>query len=96
MKIASWNVNSVRAREERLLRWLGAHAPDVLCLQELKVKDDLFPWDAVRAAGYHAAVHGQKTYNGVAILARSEPTEVVRGFGDGSDDAPARFLAARV
>ena len=86
MKLATWNVNSIRAREERLLRWLGAHQPDVLCLQELKVTDDLFPMLAIRSLGYHAAVHGQKTYNGVAILTRSEPLEVERGFGDGGDD----------
>jgi len=96
MKLATWNVNSIRAREERLLRWLGAHQPDVLCLQELKVTEDLFPMLAIRSLGYHAAVHGQKTYNGVAILSRSEPLEVERGFGDGGDDTMARLVAARV
>jgi len=96
MKLATWNVNSVRAREERLVRWLGANQPDVLCLQELKVTDDAFPLQAVQALGYHAAVHGQKTYNGVAILARSEPSAVERGFGDGGDDGQARLVAARL
>jgi exodeoxyribonuclease-3 len=96
MKLATWNVNSIRAREERLLRWLGAHQPDVLCLQELKVTEDLFPMLAIRSLGYHAAVHGQKTYNGVAVLSRSEPLEVERGFGDGGDDSHARLVAARV
>ena len=96
MKLATWNVNSIRAREERLLRWLGTHQPDVLCLQELKVTDDLFPMLAIRSLGYHAAVHGQKTYNGVAILSRSEPLEVERGFGDGGDDSHARLVSARV
>ena len=96
MKLATWNVNSIRAREERLLRWLGAHRPDVLCLQELKVTDDAFPMLAIRSLGYHAAVHGQKTYNGVAILSRAEPLDVERGFGDGGDDAQARLVSARV
>jgi exodeoxyribonuclease-3 len=96
MKLATWNVNSIRAREERLLRWLGANQPDVLCLQELKVTDDAFPLLPIRSLGYHAAVHGQKTYNGVAVLSRSEPKDVERGFGDGGDDAQARLVTARV
>jgi exodeoxyribonuclease III len=96
MKLATWNVNSIRAREERLLRWLGKHQPDVLCLQELKVTDDAFPLLPIRALGYHAAVHGQKTYNGVAVLSREEPAEVERGFGDGGDDTQARLVMARV
>lgn len=95
MKLATWNVNSVRARHERLLRWLAAHQPDVLCLQELKVTDADFPFDAVREAGYHAAVHGQRGYNGVAILARDEPQDVVRGLDDGVDDPAARLVSAR-
>ncbi len=96
MKLSTWNVNSIRARRERLLRWLGTHQPDVLCLQELKVTHDEFPWDDLRAAGYHAAVHGQRGYNGVAILSRSEPQDVVRGLDDGVDDPSARLIAARV
>jgi exodeoxyribonuclease-3 len=96
VKIATWNVNSIRAREGRLLAWLAAHQPDVLCLQELKVADDAFPWDAIRGAGYHAAVHGQKTYNGVAILARAPLEDVTRGLGDDVDDTHARLVSARV
>ena len=96
MKIATWNVNSVRARADRLLRWLATHSPDVLCLQELKVQDADFPFDMLRAAGYEAAAHGQKTYNGVAILARTAPADVERGFGDGGDDTQSRLIAARV
>jgi exodeoxyribonuclease-3 len=96
MRVASWNVNSVRARLERLLRWLAAHQPDVLCLQELKVLEVGFPFDALRAAGYHAAVFGQKTYNGVAILSRQEPHDVERGLGDDVEDPQARLIAARV
>jgi exodeoxyribonuclease III len=96
VKIASWNVNSIRARQERLLAWLAVHQPDVLCLQELKVPDDAFPGNELRGAGYHAAVHGQKTYNGVAILSRTEPEDVRHGFEDGGDDGQARLIAARI
>jgi exodeoxyribonuclease-3 len=96
MKIASWNVNSIRARRERLLRWLSAQQPDVLCLQEIKVTEADFPSAELLALGYHAAVSGQKTYNGVAVLARGEPAEVERGLGDGLEDPQARLLAARV
>lgn len=96
MKIATWNVNSVKARHDRLLAFLDREAPDVLCLQELKTPDDQFPSEAVEAAGYHAAVLGQKTYNGVAILSRAEPAEVERGMNDGVDDPQARLIAAKV
>lgn len=96
LRIATWNVNSVRAREARLLAWLQAHQPDVLCLQELKVVDADFPHAALRALGWHATVHGQKTYNGVAILAREEATDVQRGMGAGDDDPQARLVSAVV
>lgn len=94
MKLATWNVNSIRARETRLIDFLAAQAPDVVCLQELKVTNEAFPFDAIRAAGYSAVVHGQKTYNGVAILARSEPADVEKGMGDA--DPQARLISARV
>ena len=96
MLIASWNVNSIRAREERLLRWLEARRPDVVCLQELKVEDQAFPGAKLRAAGYHSAVCGQRTYNGVGILARSELAEVKKGIDDEVDDLQARLITARV
>jgi exodeoxyribonuclease-3 len=96
MLIATWNVNSVRAREERLLRWLETNQPDALCLQELKTEEDAFPFDAVREVGYETAVLGQKTYNGVAILAQREPEDVELGFGDDIDDPQARCIAATV
>jgi len=96
MRLATWNVNSIRAREERLLRWLQSSRPDIVCLQELKVAEDAFPMDELRTLGYHAAIHGQKTYNGVAILSRVEPADVERGFADGGDDAQARLLTVRV
>jgi exodeoxyribonuclease-3 len=95
MRLATWNVNSIRAREGRLLRWLEARRPDVVCLQELKVTEEAFPFETLRERGYLAAVRGQKTYNGVAILSRTPPREVEKGFGDGGDDAEARLVAAR-
>jgi exodeoxyribonuclease-3 len=94
--LATWNVNSVKARLERLLRFLERRRPDVVCLQELKVEDDQFPREALEQAGYHAAVHGQKAYNGVAILSREEPRDVLRGMDDGEEDPQARLVAATV
>ncbi|GAB4209461.1 MAG: exodeoxyribonuclease III [Sandaracinaceae bacterium] len=96
MRLITWNVNSVRARHDRLLGVLARHQPDVLCLQELKVEDDAFPWDAVRAAGYEAAVFGQKTYNGVALLSRTPIEDVRRGLADGVEDPQARLISGRV
>ena len=96
MKVVTWNLNSIRAREERLLSWLSRQGPDVVCLQETKVTDEQFPHEAVKEQGYHAAVHGQKTYNGVAILSR-EPIEDVRiGFDDGADDPQARCICGMI
>ncbi len=96
MKLATWNINSIRAREERVLGWLDSERPDVVCLQELKVTDDDFPFAAMADAGYHAQVYGQKTYNGVAILSRSEATDVVRGVGDEPDGSQARLIRAEI
>lgn len=96
MKIATWNVNSIRSRLERLLAWLTKVQPDVVCIQEIKATDDAFPYKALQEMGYHAAVHGQKTYNGVAILSRDEPARIVRGMGDNSDDRQARLLSVEV
>jgi exodeoxyribonuclease-3 len=96
MRLATWNVNSIRARLDRLLAFLQREAPDVVCLQELKVPDEDFPFEAIRAAGYHAAVHGQRTYNGVAVLSRTEPVDVTPGLGDGVADEQARLIAATV
>lgn len=94
MHVATWNVNSIRAREARVLAWLEATRPDVLCLQELKVVDVKFPREAVEALGYHVETHGQPTYNGVAILSREPLVDVDRGFGDDDPDDHARFIAA--
>lgn len=93
MRIATWNVNSINARLERLMAWLEKWRPHVLCLQELKVTDDAFPYDEIAKAGYHAAVYGQKAYNGVAILSREPLEDIRRGFGD--DDPQARLIAAK-
>jgi len=95
MKIATWNVNSIRSRLDRLSVWLQKTAPDVVCLQELKVTNEQFPHEAIQAVGYHAAVHGQKTYNGVAILSRTEPKHVEIGMA-GFDDAQSRLLSAEI
>ncbi|MEZ4362568.1 MAG: exodeoxyribonuclease III [Kofleriaceae bacterium] len=96
MKLATWNVNSIRARHDRLMAWLGAAAPDVVCLQETKVEDAGFPFDALLEAGYHAVTLGQRSYNGVAILSRQPPADVTRGFGDDVDDDQARAIAATI
>ncbi len=96
MKLISWNVNSVRARLDRLLALLERHRPDVLCLQETKATDDLFPVDAVRSAGYHAATHGQKTYNGVALLTREPTKGMVAGFAGDPIPEQARVISAEV
>ncbi len=91
MKIATWNVNSLKVRLPQVLDWLAAQDPDVLCLQEIKQEDRDFPLAELEAAGYHAVFSGQKTYNGVAILAKSQPEAVVRGIG-GFDDVQQRII----
>ena len=94
MKIATYNVNSIRARFDRLVAWLGREQPDVTCLQEIKVTEDEFPRLELEALGYHVAVHGQRTYNGVAIVSRL-PLEDVRAGLEGAPDE-ARLIGARV
>jgi exodeoxyribonuclease-3 len=96
VKLATWNVNSVRARKERLLRWLEAHRPDILCLQEIKGHEADFPTAETTALGYYAAIHGQKGWNGVAILSLEEPQAIERGFGDDTDDGHARLISADI
>jgi exodeoxyribonuclease-3 len=95
MKIATWNVNSLRVRLPHLLDWLAAAQPDVVGLQELKCTDDKFPFAELEAAGYHAAANGQKTYNGVAILSRHPITDVSRDI-PGFADEQKRVIAATV
>jgi exodeoxyribonuclease-3 len=95
MLLATWNVNSIRARLPKVLGWIERRRPDVLCLQETKCLDELFPRAEFEALGYRCVTHGQKTYNGVAVLAREEPQDVVRGL-PGEAEAGARVMAATV
>lgn len=95
MKLTTWNVNSVRARLDRVLEWLDANHPDVLCLQELKCTDEQFPQQPFLERGYHLSVFGQKAWNGVAVISRSEPQQVVRGLPLADDDA-ARGISVLV
>lgn len=94
MRIATWNVNSVKAREARVLGWLRTHRPDALCLQELKTTDEAYPADAVRVEGYDSAVYGQKAFNGVALISPHPIDAVRRGLED--DDPQARLIAGVV
>ena len=96
MRLCTWNVNSIRAREARALAWLRAHRPDVVCLQELKTPTDDFPYASVEALGYQATVLGQKTYNGVALLTLAPATDERLGLDDGVADPQARLVAATV
>ena len=97
MKIATFNVNGIHSRLPRLLEWLAESQPDVACLQELKTSDETFPEEAIRDAGYGAIWHGQKGFNGVAILARGgQPEERRRGLPDDPDDTHSRYLEASV
>jgi exodeoxyribonuclease III len=97
VRIATYNVNGVNGRLPNLLAWLKEAAPDVVCLQELKAPDEKFPADAIRAAGYRAIWHGQKSWNGVAILQRgAEPVEVRRGLPGDPDDTHSRYIEAAI
>jgi exodeoxyribonuclease III len=95
MKVATWNVNSLRVRLPHLTEWLAANAPDVMCLQETKCEDETFPGDELRAAGYMSAHFGQRTYNGVAILSRIEGSVLTRNIPGFSDDQ-SRVIAMDV
>src|SRR5437868_5207293 len=97
MRIATYNVNGINGRLANLLGWLEEAAPDIVCLQELKAPDDKFPACALRAAGYGAIWHGQKSWNGVAILARgAEPVETRRGLPGDPDDTHSRYIEAAI
>src|SRR4051794_32064843 len=96
MRIASWNINSLRKRQERLFAWLEETQPDIVCLQETKCPDEQFPALAMQAAGYRSASHGEKSYNGVAILAKNELHEIRASLCDEVIDSPARVIAASV
>ena len=96
MDIVTWNVNSLRARMPRVIEFLSDRKPDVVCLQETKVVDELFPLEPLEKLGYSVAFHGQKTYNGVAILSRVGLEDVQRGMPDDEEGAQARVIAATV
>jgi exodeoxyribonuclease-3 len=96
MKIATFNVNGISARLPRLLDWLAEASPDVVCLQEIKTIDAGFPTEAIAAAGYHALIHGQKGFNGVAILSKAVAVETARGLAGDASDEHSRYLEAEV
>ncbi len=96
IKLATWNVNSVKARLGHLTHWLEAAKPDIVCLQELKCQTEDFPALELKGLGYFAEVAGQKTYNGVAILSREKPAEVVRALPGDKSDEQARYIEATI
>jgi len=95
MKIATWNVNSLKVRLPHVIEWLGAHRPDVLVLQEIKQVTEAFPAEALREAGYEGLASGQKTYNGVAVISKNPATDAVTDF-PGFEDPQRRILATTV
>lgn len=96
MKIATFNVNSIRSRLDIVRQWLDDNRPDVLCLQETKVVDDDFPELEFQSAGYHAVFRGEKSYNGVALISRAKPADVSFGLDDGQAPDATRLVAARI
>jgi exodeoxyribonuclease III len=96
MQIATWNVNSIKQRLENLLAWLTERQPDIVCLQETKCTDETFPRDPLESLGYNVAVHGQKTFNGVALLSKLPFEEVSARLPGDSGDDHARFIEAVV
>jgi exodeoxyribonuclease-3 len=96
MRIATWNVNSIRQRMDNLQAWLKEREPDIVCLQEIKCTDETFPREPLEALGYNVAVHGQKTFNGVALLSKLPFDEVAPGLIGDDGDVQARFLEAIV
>ncbi len=96
MRLATWNVNSLKVRLPRFLPWLDERRPDVVCLQEVKCTEERFPVAEFKAAGYHSAVNGQPTYNGVAILSRHEIEDVRRGMAGDEEGAHARVISAAI
>jgi len=95
MKLATWNVNSLKVRLPQVLEWAGRHRPDVLCLQETKLEDPKFPAAEIESAGYHASFSGQKTYNGVAIMSLAAASDTIAEI-PGFDDPQKRVLAATI
>ena len=96
MKIATWNINGVKARIDSLVAWLKQAAPDVVCLQEIKTVSEGFPASDIEALGYNVAVHGQKGFNGVALLSRRPLEDVRRGLPGEPDAGQSRYIEAVV
>jgi exodeoxyribonuclease-3 len=96
MRIATWNVNSINARLDTVVRWFEEAQPDVACLQEIKCVDEKFPAEPFERLGYNLAIHGQKTYNGVALLSKRPLEDVRRGLPEGDGDDHARYIEAVV
>ena len=94
MKIATWNINSVKARLDTAIAWLKEASPDVLCLQEIKCEDQAFPAQAFEDAGYNVLTHGQKSYNGVALISKQPGEDVRRGLPGDDSDVQARYIEA--
>src|SRR5256885_16757983 len=92
MRIATWNVNSIKQRIDNLTAWLSERRPDIVCLQETKCVDDAFPREPFEALGYNVAVHGQKTFNGVALLSKFPLEDVTARLPGDEADSHARFM----
>jgi exodeoxyribonuclease-3 len=96
MRVATWNINSIKQRVDNLVAWLGERSPDIVCLQETKCPDEAFPREPLEALGYNVAAHGQKAYNGVAILSKFKFDEAIPRLPGDPDDDHARFLEVSV
>ena len=92
MKISTWNINGIKARLDNLLAWLETEAPDIVCLQEIKSQDEAFPRAPIEALGYHVETHGQKGFNGVALISKTAPDETNRGLPGADDDIQSRYI----
>ncbi|MBL4785990.1 MAG: exodeoxyribonuclease III [Cohaesibacteraceae bacterium] len=93
MKIATWNVNGIKARIDNLCKWLEESSPDIACLQEIKSVDEGFPASRIEEMGYHVETHGQKGFNGVALLSKVDPIEISRGLPGDDQDVQSRFIS---
>ena len=96
MKIATWNINSIRARADTAVAWIKEANPHVLCLQEIKCETASFPASTFEDLGYNVSVHGQKSYNGVAILSKAKPEDIRCGLPGDDSESPARYIEALI
>ncbi|KEG19563.1 exodeoxyribonuclease III [Bartonella bacilliformis Ver097] len=94
MRIATWNIAGIKARHETLCKWLQRSQPDIVCLQETKTIDENFPRDIIESLGYHIETHGQKKFNGVAILSKKRPYKIITGLPGNNNDEQARYIEA--